>query len=207
MDNNVHFKNTALSKTKARIEIQDSSNIPQMKGSSTIQQIQDSSNIQQMQGSSTIQPMEGSSTIKQMIAFLKIKDDRNLIRGVWLNGAKNAQIEIFQTDSNTYAGRIVWLRVPIDTLTKKPKLDKLNPDTTLRKQPLIGLVSFKNFIYEGKGIWNQGTGYDPTTGRTYNGRITMNIKNADFNKIKLTGYWKTPLLRRSSLWIRMSLPN
>ncbi len=187
MDNNFHLKNTVLRKTQTHIKVTDSSNIPQTTDSSNILQTTD------------------SFIIKQMMTFLKIKDDRDLIKGVWLNGAKTAQIEFFQTDSNTYAGRIVWLQEPIDPLTHKPKLDKFNPDTTLRKQPLLGLVNFKNFIYKGRGVWDHGTGYDPTNGKTYNGKMKMNIKYEDINKIRLIGYWKTPLLRRSSLWIRKSL--
>ncbi len=83
------------------------------------------------------------------------QDAANAIIGVWKNGEGTGHIEIYKTTSGHYAGKIVWLKEPIDEETGKPKLDKRNPDKAKRNVPTLGLVNMYAFKYDaGDKEWN-----------------------------------------------------
>ena len=76
------------------------------------------------------------------------QDVANAILGTWKNGEGTGHIEIYKTTSGHYAGKIVWLKEPIDEETGKPKLDKRNPDKSKRTVPTLGLVNLHGFTYD-----------------------------------------------------------
>ncbi|MBU3677836.1 MAG: DUF2147 domain-containing protein, partial [Chitinophagaceae bacterium] len=83
------------------------------------------------------------------------------IIGNWKNGEGTGIVKIYKTTSGHYAGKIVWLKEPIDPETGKPKLDKRNPDESLREVPTLGLVNMKGFTYnEEEKEWQNGSIYD-----------------------------------------------
>src|SRR5215469_6007328 len=66
------------------------------------------------------------------------------IIGIWFNQDKDAKIEIFKCGDN-YCGKIVWLKEPVYPTGSKlgtpgtPKLDHYNPNSTHKRDPLLGL--------------------------------------------------------------------
>jgi uncharacterized protein (DUF2147 family) len=119
--------------------------------------------------------------------------------GVWKNGEGTGIIKIYKTTSGHYAGKIVWLKEPIDPDTKLPKLDKRNPDASLRAVPTLGLVNMKNFLYnETDKNWEGGTIYDPKNGKEYSCKMEL----VDANTLNVRGYMGVSLFGRTDTWTR-----
>jgi uncharacterized protein (DUF2147 family) len=116
------------------------------------------------------------------------------IKGEWYSGDKEAKIEIFE-EGNKYHGKIVWLNEP--TENGKPKVDKNNPEITKQNRPIEGLRLLRNFEYD-NGKWNEGTIYDPQSGKTYS--CTIKMKNE--NTLEVRGYVGISLIGRTDVWTR-----
>lgn len=119
--------------------------------------------------------------------------------GVWKTGEGTAMVKIYK-NGNKYDGKIVWLKEPIDPETKKPKLDKNNPDDKLKARPLLGLVNIFGFEPTAKNEWENGTVYDPKTGNEYKG----NMKLKDANTLEVRGYIGVSLFGRTDVWKRQA---
>ncbi len=117
------------------------------------------------------------------------------IVGTWLNEEETGQVEIFKVGSNYY-GKIVWLKVTLDSITGKPRTDKENPDPVEQKKPLIGLVNLKGFEFNGDDEWKKGSIYDPKNGKTY----SCYMKFVEPEKLKIRGYVGISLLGRTTYW-------
>lgn len=128
------------------------------------------------------------------------KDDPDALLGLWLPSNGKARIHIYK-ENEKYYGRIVWLKEPNDPETNKPKLDKNNPEEELRKKPLLGFIMIKDFAYEGDGVWEDGTIYDPQNGSTYSCEITLK----DANTIEVRGYIGVSLFGRTDVWKRLKM--
>src|ERR1041384_6990325 len=101
----------------------------------------------------------------------------NDIAGVWLNKDKDAHIKIYSSYGKFY-GQIVWLKEPIDPDTKKPKLDKHNPDSKLKTQPVLNLIILKDLVFDADDQdWSDGKVYDPKSGNDYSLTCTLKDKN------------------------------
>jgi uncharacterized protein (DUF2147 family) len=124
----------------------------------------------------------------------------NDINGTWLNEDKDAHVEIENRDGKYY-GNIIWLKTPIDPATDKAKLDKENPDTELQKRPLMGLQLLSGFVFDGDDEWEDGTIYDPKSGKTYS--CYMEFTDDTQNKLKVRGYIGVSLLGRTTYWTRV----
>jgi uncharacterized protein (DUF2147 family) len=134
-------------------------------------------------------------TVGQLIAQ-NAEADR--IVGVWVPSHGKARVKI-EKIGNKYFGKTIWLKTPNDPATGKPSTDKMNPDESLRSQPRLGLRIMKDFVYEGKGIWEDGSVYDPEKGKTYCGKITF----VDNDHIELRGHiCFMPFLGRTDTWTR-----
>lgn len=138
-----------------------------------------------------------SSTI--LMSFLQNNPEDRLL-GVWepSNGRARVKIEKIGTK---YFGKIVWLKEPVDAETGKPKLDKNNPDATLRSVPLKGYRMLKDFIYKGEDEWSEGTIYDPQNGSTY----SCTIKMKDANTLDIRGYIGISTFGRTDVWKRLQV--
>lgn len=66
---------------------------------------------------------------------------------------------------------IVGLKEPISKIDGKPKVDRENPDKSLRSRPLIGLSILKGMKPAGEGQW-KGAIYNPDDGKTYSATVT-----------------------------------
>ena len=76
--------------------------------------------------------------------------------------------------------KIVGLKEPISKIDGKPKVDRENPDPSLRKRPLIGLQILIGMKPDGDGRW-KGAIYNPDDGKTYSATVKhdggqMNVK-------------------------------
>lgn len=123
----------------------------------------------------------------------------DVIIGVWETGSGKARVKIIKS-GNYYYGRIVWLREP-NNEEGKPKVDKNNPDETLRQTPLLGLRMLKSFEFKGDNLWEEGTIYDPESGSTYNCKINLE----DPNTMNIRGFIGISAFGRTDVWKRIEL--
>lgn len=106
------------------------------------------------------------------------------ILGVWISETGKAHVRVDKINGQ-YFGRIIWLREPIEF--GKPKLDKNNSDKIKKTAPMMGLRLLNFFKFDGDGVWNEGTIYDPENGKTYSCKITMKERKKQIKHTWL--YW------------------
>jgi uncharacterized protein (DUF2147 family) len=116
--------------------------------------------------------------------------------GTWMNEEKEARFEIYRC-GNKLCGKITWLKEPLRQ--GKPKMDDQNPDAKLKSRPILGLVFMKDFEYDGDNKWDEGTIYDPKSGKTYS--CYMKVINKD--KMEVKGYIGISLIGRTQNWTRV----
>lgn len=133
------------------------------------------------------------------------------ILGTWVteinDDGANSHIEIF-VQNDQFACRIVWLSKLLygeDESGGEPgtsRLDHRNTDPALRGRPLMGLVLASGFEFNGKNKWEDGSIYDPESGKTYRAKITMK----DQDTLELFGYIKVGFakLGRDTTWKRLA---
>jgi uncharacterized protein (DUF2147 family) len=122
------------------------------------------------------------------------------IIGNWKNGEATGIIQIYKTKAGHYAGKLVWLKEPIDPETGKPKLDKRNPDKSKQLNPTLGLVNVWGFVFdEDDKEWIEGTIYDPKTGKEYSCKAEMKKNNV----LEVRGYIGISVFGRTDTWTRM----
>lgn len=126
--------------------------------------------------------------------------DGDALIGVWEPSHGKARIKIDKI-ADKYYGRIVWLKEPNDPETGEPKLDRNNPDESMRSAPLRGYRMLKDFTYKGDGEWSEGTIYDPENGNTY----SCVIKLKDENTLDIRGYIGVKTFGRTDEWKRLQL--
>ena len=97
--------------------------------------------------------------------------------GFWKGG--DATFEMFESRGALNA-RIVALSEP-KTAEGKEKTDIYNPDPKKRTHPIIGLVFISGFTKKSDTRWENGTVYDPKSGKTYS--CFMELQGP--NKIKV----------------------
>jgi uncharacterized protein (DUF2147 family) len=119
------------------------------------------------------------------------------ITGDWYNQEKDAVIKITEAEDNTFEGQIVWMQNPNDE-NGNPKVDNLNPDESLQSRPRMGMVIMYGFKHDGNNVWDDGEIYDPKSGNTYSGTVTLSSENS----LDLRGYVGIPLFGRTSKWTR-----
>jgi len=124
--------------------------------------------------------------------FAQKKDD---ILGKWVNSSGEGQIEIFKKGEKFY-GKLVWIKEPNEN--GKPKTDDKNPNASLRNKPIVGLEIVKDFDYE-DGKYIDGKVYDPKTGKTYSGNMTL----VGQNQLNMRGYIGISLIGRTESWKRV----
>ena len=125
-----------------------------------------------------------------LFAFTSFTNNVNVqeddVVATWLNADKDAHIRIFKAVNGKYAGKIEWMKNPNDA-AGNPKKDNENPNTKLRDRERLGLVIMQNFAYNAKAKkWENGTIYDPKTGKTYDGY--MYFEGEDINVLHLRGF-------------------
>ncbi len=118
------------------------------------------------------------------------------IEGHWYNAEKTTKIQIYKNASGNYDGKIAWLKEPNEN--GKPKVDKDNPDKSLRSRPLLNMVMVKGLKSKGNNKYDGGTIYDPKSGNTYSSKVELTGPNT----MKLRGFIGVSLLGRTEVWTR-----
>ncbi len=139
-----------------------------------------------------------ASILLYLLIFASVQGQNNpeLPLGTWTNEDKEARFQIYKCGEKL-CGKIIWLKEPL--LNGKPKTDSKNPDEKLRNQPILGMVFLKNFQYVGENKWDNGTIYDPKSGKTY----SCYMKILDKDKMEVKGYIGISLIGRSQTWTRV----
>jgi len=125
------------------------------------------------------------------------------ILGNWNNDNGRAKIKIFDC-GGSYCGKIIWLKEPNypkddkQGMGGKPRVDRENPDPTKQSRQLLGLQIMTGFVFRGNGVWEKRRIYDPESGKTYRGKITL----VSPQRLYLKGYLGIPLFGRSTSWTR-----
>ena len=111
----------------------------------------------------------------------KSSAQKDQLEKTWFTKGNDSKVQMYLTQSGTYAGKIIWLREPNDKDTGKPKLDKENPDESKRNGAVLGLVIMTGFKKnpENKDEYIDGKIYDPKNGKTYCGKVTFKGKELD----------------------------
>lgn len=124
--------------------------------------------------------------------FAQKADD---ILGKWLNSSGEGQLEIYKK-GDKYFGKLIWIKDPNEN--GKPRMDVKNPDAKQKSNPILGLNIVKDFVFEDLK-WTDGKVYDPKTGKTYSGNMTM----TGLNQLNMRGYIGISLIGRTENWKRV----
>jgi len=93
------------------------------------------------------------------------------IEGEWITpkGGSRVRISACADKPDRMCGVVSWL--PAD---KAKNVDKKNPNEALRSRPILGVSTVSGFKQSAPGKWTGGKLYDPSTGKSYDGKITAN---------------------------------
>jgi uncharacterized protein (DUF2147 family) len=113
---------------------------------------------------------------------------------VWVNAEEGWVVETRPCDSGL-CGYLVGYRVTHPDDPDYVARDTHNPDPAKRGQALCGLMLMGGFNPSKRvpGKWEDGWIYDPDTGETYSGTVTV----VDADTVKLRGYVGIPLFGRT----------
>lgn len=126
--------------------------------------------------------------LTQITLFANTSSDA--ILGEWISEPKDGKIVIFK-QGDRYFGKITWGKTP-------GKKDVKNPDSRLRNRELVGTVILKDFVFKG-GNWENGTIYDPHSGKTYDCILKVKDNN---QKLDIRGFVGMAMFGRTSTWTR-----
>lgn len=143
-------------------------------------------------------------TITAIFATITIFGQSKSVEGIWLTKEEQSQVKIFQKSNGKYYGKIVWLEEPYND-DGTPVLDTENPEESKRDRKILGLTILKDFEYdEGDERWEDGSIYDPETGKTYKCRMWFDDNK---NILKVKGYIGVSFIGRTTEWTRESSKN
>jgi len=117
------------------------------------------------------------------------------IEGVWFNDKKDAKIQVYKGTDGKFYGKIIWLKDPLEN--GAVKLDKNNPKSNLKSQPIVGMVILKG-CEKDDDTYDDGTIYDPENGKTYD----CTVKYKGNNTLALRGYVGISWFGRTTEWER-----
>ena len=91
-------------------------------------------------------------------------------KGVWMLDSGKVTVRITPCGANL-CGAIVGLAKPLNK-QGQPKVDRKNPNESLRNRPLMGLTILANMKPEGENKWS-GTIYNADDGKTYSSYMRL----------------------------------
>jgi uncharacterized protein (DUF2147 family) len=91
--------------------------------------------------------------------------------GIWLTQAGDAKIRVSKCGGGI-CGVVIWLKEPINPATGKPQVDDKNPNPSLARRPMIGLVLFSAMQASGPNKWS-GQIYNADDGNSYASNISV----------------------------------
>ena len=106
-----------------------------------------------------------------LLAFAAPAFAADPVEGEWTPPDGGSKIRIAPCGDNAaqVCGKISWL--PPATARN---LDTNNPKAELKTRPVLGIQTFWGFKPAGPGKWTGGKLYDPSSGKTYSGKLTTN---------------------------------
>jgi len=99
--------------------------------------------------------------------------------GTWVMNNGKVTVKVTECGAGL-CGHIVGLKEPVYKDGTK-KIDKYNPNKSLRKRPLMGLALMENMQPDGDNKWT-GSIYNPDDGKTYS--ATMALRGDNVMRVK-----------------------
>ena len=118
------------------------------------------------------------------------------IVGDWYSDKKESVIRI-EKHNGKYYGKLIWLQQPVNE-KGEPKADSYNPDEKLRSRPILGLTIIRDLEYDEGNEWEDGSIYDPRSGKTYSCEATLE----QINTLELRGFLGISLIGKTTVWTR-----
>ncbi|MCD2421135.1 DUF2147 domain-containing protein [Niabella pedocola] len=116
--------------------------------------------------------------------------DADKLLGIFITEGGKGKLSIKRT-GNHYFGTLIWANVP-------DAKDIHNPDKHRRSTKIAGTVILKDFVYTGDQTWENGTVYDPESGKTYRGKILLK----EDGSLSLRGFVGIAAFGRTTVWKR-----
>ena len=91
--------------------------------------------------------------------------------GIWLTQAGDAKVRVSKCGGGI-CGVVIWLRDPIHPATGNPQVNDKNPNPSLARRPMIGLVLFSAMQPSGPNKWS-GQIYNADDGNSYASNISV----------------------------------
>ncbi len=132
-----------------------------------------------------------------LLTGAKAQCDASDLIGKWWTTDWKSKVEIYKKDGKYY-GDIVWMKNP-RTEDGELKRDKNNPDPDKRDRTIRGLTIFKDMECTEENMLEDGTLYDPESGKEYSGWMTLK----DENTLKVRGYIGVSMLGRTEHFKRV----
>jgi uncharacterized protein (DUF2147 family) len=124
-------------------------------------------------------------------------DSRAELAGRWATEGFGSIVEFRPCASSPaeMCGRMIWLWAPAPE--GRTRLDRQNPDPTLRSRPLVGIEIVSGLRETSPGTWTGGRLYNPDDGRTYTGTVRLRgglieLKGCAFNVVCRSQTWRRP---------------
>jgi uncharacterized protein (DUF2147 family) len=130
--------------------------------------------------------------------------NQDAIIGKWRDLRGTIEIEIYK-NIDKYHAKIIWMKEPNyrendhKGMAGKPKIDRENPDPSLRNRPLLNMDLLWGCVFKDSHHWGKGTLYDPLKGKTYQCSISMD--KPDWLMIR--GYSEAEILCKTMLLKRI----
>jgi len=119
------------------------------------------------------------------------------ILGTWLSEKRDLKVEIFKKNEK-YFGKVVWFKCDPKTPNMEDFKDTENPDSKLRNRSWLGMQVVDNLVFNGKNSWQNGSIYDPNSGRTY----TSVVRLENTKKLIVRGYWGIEFFGKNMVFYR-----
>ena len=132
-----------------------------------------------------------------VFSFSLAAQSADAITGTWWNAEKTAKVEVYKSGKG-YAGKIIWLKKTTNKDGSSPRLDEENPNAADAKKPLMGKVILTNLLHDEGNEYEDGSIYDPKTGKTYSCEAKLEGKT-----LYLRGYVGISLIGKTSEWTRV----
>lgn len=135
------------------------------------------------------------SLLLMQIQAIDTKPDEvaaNRIVGTWLSADKDLKVEIFKKNRQFF-GKVVWFLCDPKTPDMESFRDTENPDPKLRSRKWLGMEVVENLTYIHNSEWDNGTIYDPNSGRKYSSVVRLK----DASTLVVRGYWGIELFGKN----------
>jgi len=132
-----------------------------------------------------------------LLAAPAASGEDNPLLGTWLTEDRESKVEIYPCGT-ALCGKIVEILDP-EKPGAKALLDTRNEDPALRGRPILGLRILEGFMRESERRWVDGQGYNPRSGRVYDG---VEIELKDDGRLAVGGCIIWGLLCDSETWSR-----